>query len=78
MDSSYIYSLESMVHGYHVYQEIWADVVGEVIQCVRETGNHQDPFAVAVVKSSQTVGHLPSEDYHSTMFHVICWAMVAQ
>ena len=45
------FAVESMVRGYHVYQEIWIAAVGEELPCVRETDNHRDQFAVAVARS---------------------------
>ena len=45
----YMYAFKSMVHGYHVYQEMWVADVGEELSCVKETENHQDPFSVSVV-----------------------------
>ena len=32
---------------------------GEELQCGRESGNFRDPFAVAVKKNSDIVGHVP-------------------
>ena len=55
------FAVESMVRGYHVYQEIWIAAVGEELPCVRETDNHRDPFAVAVERSGVTVGHIPKK-----------------
>ena len=48
-----------MVRGYHVYEEIWDASLGEELLCTREPTNPRDSFAVAVVKSDQTVGHVP-------------------
>ena len=48
-----------MVRGYHVYKDIWDAVVGDELQCIRETSNRHDPFAVAVVKNMIVVGHVP-------------------
>ena len=53
------FSVESCVRGYHVYKDIWIACVGEELPCQRENGNPTDPFAVAVVKSVLTVGHIP-------------------
>lgn len=50
-----------MVRGYHVYQDIWDAIVHEELACARELDNLRDPFAVAVVKSRQTVGHVPKK-----------------
>ena len=51
--------VEAMVHSYHMYQDIWDAVIGEHFPCQREFLNPRDPFAVAVVKSQVTVGHIP-------------------
>ena len=48
-----------MVHGYHAYQDSWDALIGEELVCAREHDNLRDPFAIAVVKSLLTVGHVP-------------------
>ena len=55
------FSVEAMVHGYHVYQDSWEAAIGERLPCKREPGNRKDPFAVAVVRSRDTVGHVPKK-----------------
>ena len=50
---------ESCVRGYHIYRELWDAVVGEELECQRERGNATDMYAVAVIKDSIIVGHLP-------------------
>ena len=55
------FSIEAMILGYHVYQEVWDPALGEELTCQRETVNRQDPFAVAVVRSAPVrtiVGHV--------------------
>ena len=47
------------VRGYHVYMSIWHAVIGETLDCTRETTNERDRYAVAVVKSGSVTGHLP-------------------
>lgn len=59
MATAALFVVESMVRGYHVYQENWNATVGEELVCRRETGNVLDAFAVAVIKSSEPVGHVP-------------------
>ena len=44
---SFQYNL--VMRGYHIYKEIWEASHGETFNCVRETGNRFDPFAVAVI-----------------------------
>ena len=53
--------MESCVHGFHIYQDVWTPVhvVGEVLGCRRETTNTEDRYAVAVYKSEEVVGHVP-------------------
>ena len=53
------YRYQSCIRGFHVYQQVWSPAVGEIVSCERETTNRHDPFAVMVVKSRTTVGHLP-------------------
>ena len=52
-----------MIHGHHVYKEIWDPVNGKELTCEREIGNSSDPLAVAVMKrlhgEDNVVGHLP-------------------
>ena len=52
------FSVNSMVRGYHVYQEVWEVRIGEVLPCLREVGNRHDPYAIAV-KDELVIGHLP-------------------
>ena len=60
------YTIEAMVHGYHVYKEVWCAAVGEELFCVREV-NYRDPFAVAVIRSGVVVGHVPRK------ISSVCW-----
>ena len=52
--------LDSSIRGYHVYNEIWTAVLGEVLLTERELRNVVDRYAVAVRKhSGEIVGYLP-------------------
>ena len=53
-----IFDLTSEIHGHHVYKEIWTAIVGEKRNCECEFGNLHDPYAVAIMKDSQVVGHV--------------------
>lgn len=61
MDSSvvHMFSVESMVRGYHEYQSVWDAPIGETLLCEREVGNIHDTFAVAIKKDGEVVGHCP-------------------
>ena len=50
---------ESCIRGHHVYQCEWTPVLGEELQCQRESTNANDPYAVAVRKDDNVVGHVP-------------------
>ena len=52
-------SLDSFVRGYHVYMDRWDPRNGEVLPLEREPTNPEDPFAVAIKRSGETVGHVP-------------------
>ena len=51
--------MESCIRGFHVYHTVWTPYIGEDLDCVRESGNSEDPFAVAVTKAGETIGHVP-------------------
>ena len=51
---------EAIIHGCHVYKEVWWADVGEELSCIREVENYRDLFAVAVVGLKVIVGHVPS------------------
>ncbi len=51
--------VDSVVRGFHVYKDVWNPVVGEIIMCQQDFGNLHDPYAVAAVRDSVTVGHVP-------------------
>ena len=52
------FTVDATVRGYHIYHDV-RDAVGEQLLCERELSNYHDPFAVAIVKSLVTVGHVP-------------------
>ena len=53
------YSFDSFIRGYHAYMERWDPWIGEVLPLEREPTNPEDKYAVAIKKSSGTVGHVP-------------------
>ena len=55
------YRIESSVCGHHVYKDVWSPVIGDELPAEVEEHNTFDEFAVAVMKSSNVVGHVPRE-----------------
>lgn len=47
------------MRGHHIYGRIWSTTVDEQLECKLELGNREDPYAVAVVKNEEVVGHVP-------------------
>jgi hypothetical protein len=47
------------VHGFHVYGASLTPCVGEILECICEFGNREDPYTVAIHKTGSTVGHVP-------------------
>jgi len=57
---SRICTIQSKIHGCHVYEWNWIATLGEQLTCEREIGYMVDRYAVAVKKDSgKTVGHVP-------------------
>ena len=57
----YMFEVQSSVRGYHAYQNVWTLSVVEVLRCVRESRNYEDPYAVATKTSTSgmVVGDVP-------------------
>ena len=53
------FTIPSCVRGYHIYKEIWTATIGEELVCQRGPRNINDRYAVRVLKSGVTVGHIP-------------------
>jgi len=53
------HAVDSCVRGFHVYSDRWTPALGEVLVCEIEHENDSDPYAVAVKKGSEVVGHVP-------------------
>ena len=51
--------INSVVRGHHIYKDIWTPVIGEELTCRREVGNIHDLHAVATIRGSDVVGHVP-------------------
>ena len=49
----------SKIRGYHVYKEVWSEVVGKSLVCHRETRNLVDPYVVAVMRTGEVVSYVP-------------------
>ena len=58
-DSTVTFEIDSCIRGYHAYGVIWTPTVGEHLSCEREMANTEDPYAVAVMRRSTVVGHVP-------------------
>ena len=59
------------VRGYHVFQDLFKQSIGEKLVGKREFNNTIDKHAVKVVKGNQPVGHLPRK------FSRIVWYFLA-
>ena len=43
---------------HHIYKEVWTPFIEERLGCARERSNREDPFAVAMKRSTETGGHV--------------------
>ena len=51
--------VDSCVHNFHIYRDVWTPATGEVLSCEREDGNPMDPYAVAIKRGNEVIGHMP-------------------
>lgn len=54
-----VVEFNSFIRGYHAYKDIWEPQVGETLLLKRELDNLKDSSAVAVMKETEIVGHIP-------------------
>lgn len=66
------YQKASVVRGHHIYKVIWTPEVGEILQLRTEDNNEHDEYAVAVVKESHVIGHVPRS------MSRVCWFFLKQ
>ena len=52
---------DSCIRGYHVYKDLWNATPGKGLTCIRERGNRNDVFAVAVQSDGNIVGYIPRQ-----------------
>ena len=57
--SNYMYTVETVVRGYHMYKKVWDATIGQVLPCQKEHGKVHDPYAITVLKRGVIVGHVP-------------------
>ena len=49
----------SWIRGYHAYKDCWEVEIGQVLTLQQEPTNPQDKNAIAIIKDSNVVGHMP-------------------
>lgn len=62
---------ESVIHGHHIFKEIWTPQDGEILELQQEPSNYHDAYAVALVKNHSTiVGHVPKENSRTFWYFI--------
>lgn len=56
-----ILKISSWIRGFHVYKDWWTPTGGEILPLQPKPENGEDKNAVAVLKESRVIGHIP---YH--------------
>jgi len=59
MADTTLFTCESAVRDYHIYQKFWEASYGKTFPCLQEEGNLFDPFALSVVRAGDIIGHVP-------------------
>ena len=64
-------SIHSVVHGHHVYKEIWTPYVEEMLALQQKIGNVHNRFAVAVMAQPATtiISRVPRE-LHNKLYRI--------
>ena len=73
-----LFSISSMIRGYHVYKDIWEATEGDLFpwlpihlyRVVVSMRKFHDPFSVTVVKNDHIFGHMPKKSQQCV--HCFC------
>ena len=57
----FTFQFESVIRGHHVFKSVWTPYIGETLPLNIEEGNSHDPNAVAIMRYTAVVGHVPRE-----------------
>ena len=52
------FDCDSVIRGHHIYKKVWEASHSEMLNCIWESGNSFDPFAVAVVRGGKIICHM--------------------
>ena len=52
------FAITCIVRGYHAYKDIWYAEIDSELPCSLEPNNRKDHYAVAVMNSTNVVGHV--------------------
>ena len=58
--TSYL-TVDSVIHGHHVYKAVWTPYVGEELSLEQERGNSHDFYATTVKRDGLVIGRVPRE-----------------
>ncbi len=62
---------QTSVRGYHDYMSAWPTPKrGELLSCIADPKNPWDQYAIAIVRDSKVVGHLPYEIAHLCFYYI--------
>ena len=56
---SYTFEFQEFITGHHVHKDVWTPFHGEKLSCESQSDHFYDKYGVKVVKSTETVGHVP-------------------
>ena len=59
MDDHRTLKISSWIRGFHVYKDWWTPTCGEILPLQPEPENAEDKNAVALLKESRVIGHIP-------------------
>ncbi len=65
-----VLEINSFIRGYHEYTDVWVPFIGEPLLVKPEPTNAKDNKAVAVMKDSTVVGHVP-RNLAPRLFHFL-------
>ena len=62
------HKMDSMVHSHHAYKSVWSPIIGEQLILDRSLPANLHNIAVVVIKDSQTLSRILSQNYSWVVF----------
>ena len=63
------FTIKAMIHGYHIYRDLWSTIIDDKLLCEKESGNLGPKFSSALISHILYVFEIRKNLHHSKIPH---------